>query len=211
MTDQNSQEKTELQVLKERAATLGIQHSNNIGVDALRKKINEKLEGTGTEETEQEETAAEEFQAAPAQETVAEPAPMTKAQKLMKLRQDLRKEALKLVRVRIACLDPKKKDLPGEIITTGNKFVGTVSRFVPFGEGTDDGWHIPHIIYELLKERQFLQITHKRNRKTGTNETRTRYVREFSIEVLPPLTEEELAKLAIAQQSSGRIQDDSEI
>ena len=39
-------------------------------------------------------------------------------------------------------LDPKKKDLPGEVVTFANEYLGTVRVFVPFGEQTEDGWHI---------------------------------------------------------------------
>ena len=183
----------ELTLLKARAEMLGITHSNNITVATLKKKIEDHLAGN------KEEPAP---QVNPFQDTaalVAAPAPTS----FEEIRAQLMADELKLVRIRIANLDPKKKDIPGEIITVANEFIGTVRKYVPFGEATDDGYHVPYCIYTMLKDRKFLQITHKRDRRTGTNETKTRYVPEFAIEVLPPLTQEELDKLANAQAAAG--------
>ncbi len=133
---------------------------------------------------------------------------MTKAQIDTYVRKKLLEENMRLIRIRVACLDPKKKEIPGEIFTTGNRFIGTVKKYVPFGEATDEGYHVPYCIYKMMKARKFLQMTNKRDRKTGVNITKTRYVPEFALEVLPPLTEDQLAKLAVEQQASGRLRDD---
>lgn len=184
----------ELTVLKERAKLMGIPHSPNIGLEALRKKIAEVQEGTPEPEPEQE---------APAVNPLGEAPPV---QRKLSLGQQLRLEQTRLVRVRIQNLDPKKKDLPGEIITVANEYIGTVRKFVPFGEATDDGYHIPYCIYNFLKNRQFLQINV--SKKNGQQVVKTAMVREFAIEELPPLTEEELAHLAQAQTAAGSLKDD---
>lgn len=211
MTDQNKSAETqgpdELTLLKERAKTLGIKHSGNIGVEALREKINEKIEGTGSQNDEDEEKETAEGAEEATKET-PDFSKMTKSQRAVWVRNNTRDEAMKLVRIRIACMNPNKKALPGELFTTGNKFIGTVTKFVPFGEATDEGYHVPNCIYQMLRNRKFLQVTEKRDRRTGTNVTKTRYVPEFSVEVLPPLTEEELAKLATEQKASGRLRDE---
>jgi hypothetical protein len=105
-----------------------------------------------------------------------------------------RADALRLVRINVTCMNPAKAEYDGEIITVGNGLIGTVSKYVPFG--TVDGWHVPNIIYLMLKERQFQQFSAKKGLKPGQPSTRvTKLVREFAIEVLEPLTSQELAEL----------------
>lgn len=171
----------EMTVLKTRARQLGITFSNNISLEKLREKVAAKLEPV-TEETDE-----------PAEETPAQ------------LRERIYREQMRLVRIRITCLDPKKADVPGEIITVANSILGAVRRYVPFGEATDEGWHVPYIIYQFLKNREFLSIRTRRDPRTGTNYVEQAMVREFAIEVLPQLTEAELKQLAAQQAAAGQI------
>lgn len=190
-TEEQKQEK-HLAVLKDRARTMGIVFSNNIGLDALRQKIKDKTEGTKTE------TVATDA-------VVEEINPLVgKKQKKKSLRSEVIAEQTKLVRIRVQCLDPKKKDYPGEIFTVANGIMGTIRKFVPFGEQTDDGYHVPFCIYNMMKKRKFLNITTRKvngsDHKVGVQYG---WVREFAIEVLPQLTADELRKLATAQVSAG--------
>ena len=183
----------ELQLLKQRAKMLGIQFSNNIKLEALRLKVAEKLAPVEDNEPEEEEENNEPAALNPlaGDKVGAKPnAKMTKRQKLLS-------EAMKLIRCRITNLDPKKKDLPGEIFCVGNKFIGTVKKFIPYGEVTDNGYHIPKVLYDELESRKFLHI--QTSKKAGQIQVKTSYAKEFAIEVLPQLTPEELAKLASAQ------------
>lgn len=191
---------SELDVLKQRATLMNISFSNNIGVEALRKKI-EAAQAEDEKEPEAEEDSEE--------EEVATSNPLTTSPvttKKMTLGQKIRQEQLRLVRVRIQNLDPKKKDLPGEIITVANEYMGTIRKFVPYGEATDNGYHIPYCIYEFLKNRKFVNITVKRG-KNGHTQVSHADVREFSIEVLPPLSKTELDQLATAQIAAGSLND----
>lgn len=120
------------------------------------------------------------------------------------LRQHIQREKMKLVRLRITNMDPKKKDLPGEIITVANEYLGTVRKFVPFGEATDNGYHVPYCIYEVLRDRKFLNIRTRKG-KNGTPVVESNYAKEFALEVLPSLTEAELQRLATAQIAAGTI------
>lgn len=182
---------TELDMLKQRARMMGITFSNNIGVDALKARIQEKLDG----EAKEQEQAAEQ-QAEEAEEVAAKP------ETKMQIRARLKKEQMKLVRIRVTCLDPKKKNLPGEIFTIANSYLGTVRKFVPFGEQTDNGYHVPYCIYNMMKDRKFLQIKTRKS-KRGTNEVQANWVREFALEVLPQLDEKGLADLKAQQAASG--------
>lgn len=184
---------SELDVLKQRATLMNIPFSNNISVAKLREKI-EAAQASDEKEPEVEVVATN---------PLGEAEPVVKK---MTLGQKIRQEQLKLVRVRIQNLDPKKKDLPGEIITVANEYMGTVRKFVPFGEATDNGYHIPWCIYEFLKNRKFVNITTKKG-KNGQLSVSHADVREFSIEVLPQLTQEELDQLGTAQIAAGSLND----
>lgn len=191
----------ELAVLKERAKLLGVKHSNNITVEKLREKINAKLE----DEPEQDEASDDTDEDEPEQEAPEEFKPAPKKLTKMQLRQQVIQEQTRLVRLRITNLDPKKKDLHGEILTVANSYMGTIRKFVPFGEVTDNGFHVPYCIYKMMEDRRFLDIRTKRDPRTGAITTKTQYVKEFALDVLPPLTEEELARLANQQAAAGTI------
>lgn len=183
----------ELDLLKKRADQLGLKYHPSIGVDALRKKVDEAINGVAEPEPAVEVPAAA--------EAVVE---LTPAQKRAKLRNEIRQEALKLVRCRISNMNPLKKELDGEIFTVANKYIGDVKKFIPYGEKSDGGYHIPYCLYEDLKNRKFLSVRTKPSRIPGRpDEVIQRWVSEFNIEVLPPLTKEELAELARAQAAKG--------
>jgi hypothetical protein len=183
----------EKKLLMQRAQVMGLRVSPNIGLDTLRLKIKEALESgerpsdnsvLGDEPNEMKENKAK------VKETESQ------------LRRRLQQEAMKLVRLRITCLNPNKKDLQGEIYTVGNKYIGTVRKYVAFGAFTDNGYHVPHCIYLALKDAKFLQIQlSNKPGKDGTIE-RSQYVPEFALEVLPQLTPVELRKLALQQAAA---------
>lgn len=203
----------ELTMLKERAKLMGIKFSNNITAETLRKKIADKLEG----ETENQNADDSEEAEAPAPLVDPNPVadaentkeatsevqakPLTKAEQKQLERQKLIKDSMKLVRLRIMNLNPNKKDLHGEIFTVANEVLGTVKKYIPYGEATENGYHVPYVLYEQLKERKFLNI--QTSKKAGQISVKTGWVPEFALEVLPPLTKEELARLAAAQAAAG--------
>ena len=121
------------------------------------------------------------------------------------LRQHLYNEQMKLVRLRIQNLDPKKADLNGEIITVANKHLGNIKIFVPYGEVTDDGWHVPFIIYKELARRRFLSIRTIKDPRTKQPVVKKGWAKEFALDILPPLTEGEIKSLAVAQAAAGSI------
>lgn len=183
----------ELAMLKQRAKLMGITFSGNIGLEALRAKVNARATGepdpVDTDTSNEANPFDEVSQVSPAEETRAQ------------IRARLQKECLQLVRLRITNLDPKKKDLPGEIITIGNEFIGNIKKFVPYGEVTDNGYHVPKIIYDELKGRKFLNI--RVTKKNGREHVEQNWAQEFSLDVLPQLTEHEIARLAATQAAAG--------
>jgi hypothetical protein len=186
---------TRKQMLMQKARIMGISFSNNISEEALAEKINAKLNN----ETPPKEGTTSDLNPLAGDKAGAVPA----AKKT--LRQRIVDEEMALVRVRVTNMDPKKKDLRGEIMTVANDYLGTVRKFVPFGEDTDEGYHIPKCILTMMQERRFLQIREVRDRKTGIVRPETAWVREFGIEILPPLTEQELKQLATAQIAAGTV------
>ena len=189
----------ELDILKQRARMMGITFSNNIGVEALKAKIQAKMDGASDEP---EKT--DNLDSVPTLHDPQEPAPVPQET----VRQRVKREAMKLVRLRIVNLDPKKKDLPGEIFTIANEYLGTVRKFVPFGEVTENGYHVPHCIYEMMKARKFQNIRTYKDRKNN-NQIRVEqnWAPEFALEVLPPLTRDEISRLAAAQSAAGGLKD----
>lgn len=192
----------EMSILKQRAKLLGITHSNNISLETLRAKVKEKMEssqGSSSDDAEEEEAEAEQEEAQPELNPLEGDTAGKAPAKTLSKRDRIRREAMALVRCRITNLDPKKKDLPGEIFCVGNKFIGTVKKFIPYGEVTDDGYHIPKVLFDELESRKFLHIQTSKNKQNGQIQVKTSYAKEFAIEVLPMLTPEQLAKLAAAQ------------
>ena len=181
--------------LMAKARMMGVEFSNNIGTETLKERIRNKLDGI-------KEAPASPAVAAKPEVNALEPEAPAKDNRT--IRQKMYDEQMKLVRLRVTNLDPKKKDLPGEVFTVANEYLGTVRKFVPFGEVTDGGYHVPYVIYQMMKDREFLSIRTRKGRN-GQLITDTQYVREFALEILDPLTKTELAQLATAQQAAGSI------
>lgn len=207
----------EMTLLRDRAKQLGIKVGPNIGIDSLRKRIQDHLDGSPSDDeddSEEEDFENEETDKSDEKEDedevektttskkssqkTAVPKKETIAEKIRRLR----KEHLKLVRVRITCMNPAKKDMTGEFITIANKYIGKVSKFVPFN--LEEPYHIPQVIYKELLSRRYVNV--RSVRRGGVEVTQPesmREVPEFAIEVLPPLTEKELNNLKIQQAQSG--------
>lgn len=187
----------ELTILKERAKVMGIPFSNNISLETLRKRVADKMEG---------KDEAPEVNALTGDPEIAqamEAKPLNQKDNAVALRKLMYAQQMRQVRVRITNMDPKKKDLHGEIWTVANEYLGTVRKFVPYGEQTDDGFHIPYCLYRLLDSKRFLHIRDVKDRTTGIVRQDKVWAKEFSLDVLPTLTQAELDRLAAAQAAAG--------
>ena len=187
----------ELPLLKERAKVMGIPFSNNISLETLRKRVADKMEGKDEAPEVNALTGDPEIAHAMAAKPLNQKANEVALRKLMYATQ------MRQVRVRITNMDPKKKDLPGEIWTVANEYLGTVRKFVPYGEQADDGFHIPYCLYRLLDSKRFLHIRDVKDRTTGIVRQDKVWAKEFSLDVLPTLTQGELDRLAAAQAAAG--------
>lgn len=186
---------SELDMLKHRANLLGVNYSNNIGAETLRERIRAKMEELENKNDQATVSAALPTVPNPLNDETEAPV------KRMTIRQMLHKEQMKLVRLRITNLDPKKKDLPGEILAVANEYIGTVRKYIPYGEVTESGYHVPYCLYKQLEARKFLNI---RTRKGANGQiiVEQGWVKEFALEVLPPLTQKEITRLAMTQAAS---------
>lgn len=181
-TESASPAQDELSALKARADLMGVGYHPSIGLEKLREKVNAKLTGDGESDTK----TASKNKDKPA--AAVESAAQIHARK--------RREANELVRIRVTCMNPNKAEWEGEIFTAGNSLVGSVTKFVPFN--AEDGWHVPRIIYSQIVERQCQTFVTTRDAR-GNSSRKGKMIREFAVEVLPPLTAEEIAELARVQ------------
>lgn len=165
--------------LRARADMMGVKYHPSISVAKLREKVNAALAG--------EAEAAPEVSQSP----VVAPAE-TDGQRRRRRKQ----EATTLIRIRLTCMNPAKTEWDGEIFTAGNSLVGSVTKYVPFN--ADDGWHVPRIILDQILQRQCQIFTTTRDNR-GNASRKGKLIKEFAVELLPPLTQDELAELARRQ------------
>ena len=184
----------ELALLKERATLMGIRFSPNIGIDTLKARIEEKKASPQTSESSESSSYAREEYASieAAQQAAAgayvEPKTQPSAHQQRMARRD---KALKLVRVRVANMNPLNSNLKGDIFSAGNAELGMIKKFVPFN--AEQGWHVPQIILDVIRNKKFM--THYEVKVGNKKIKRNKLVPEYSIEILPPLTLEELEAL----------------
>lgn len=167
----------ELTALKARADLMNISYHPSIGLEKLREKVNAAVAGD----------PAPEKTTVVAKESVEEE------------RARLRKEANRLVRVRVTCMNPAKAEWEGEIFTCGNSVIGSLTKFVPFN--VEDGWHVPTMILKQIQERQCQIFTTVRDNR-GNSIRKGKLIKEFAVEIMPDLTPDELQELAQRQAMS---------
>ena len=182
--EENVNEVNELDLLKNRAKQMGINFHPSIGVEKLRAKVAAKQKGIVPEETTEVDI-----------EEDTTPRPETRMQKVARLRQD----AGRLIRVRVSCMNPDKREWPGEVYTVSNSVVGTYKKYVPFN--AEEGWHVPNIIFKHMLERE-CQIFHTVKNDRGQKVRVGKMIKELNIEQLPDLTPKEISDLAQRQAMS---------
>lgn len=184
---------TELSVLKERATKLGVPFSANIGVETLRDKVNAFL-------NDEPAPAA----AAPVATGVIDTS-LYQQETPNQIRMRKRKEANRLVRVRVMNRNPAMKDYTGDWYCVSNSVVGDIRKFVAYD--TEDGFHVPYMIYLHLLEKEYQVFSERKDRK-GRPITVAKNVKELSVELLDDLTHEQMKDLAQKQAMSKSLQDE---
>lgn len=175
----------ELTLLKSRAKAMGISFHPNIGIDAIKGKIQaalaEKQNAVKEEVSENEKVNTAEV----VEESVGQ------------FRARMRKEASALIRCNITCMNPAKREWDGDIFTVSNAVVGTFRKFIQFN--TSDGYHIPSIILKQIKAAQCQVFKTVIDERTGEKSRQGILIKEYAVELLPPLTQKELDELAKIQ------------
>jgi hypothetical protein len=92
-------------------------------------------------------------------------------------------------------MNPAKKNHPGEIISVSNSAIGCIKKMIPFT--AENGWYIPQVLLGVLQDRKYQ--TFYTVVVNGQKVKRSKLVKEFAIEILPDLTEQELQDLAAQQ------------
>lgn len=197
-TDEQSQTPSELDILKEQATRLNITFHPSIGLEKLRLKVEQASNPIPALSETSEIPEQEKAPVVPVKKAKLD---FSKPEHIIGETEQERKKrkremATRLVRVRIACMNPDKKDWTGEILTISNSLVGSLKKYIPFNN--EEGWHIPYMMYLHLKERQ-CQIFIKTRDSRGRNNVTPKLIKEFSVELLPDLTEVEMKDLAQRQ------------
>lgn len=181
-------QQSEREALEQRARVLNINFHSSISTEKLRERVNSVLQGSSTEQASEGSTAPT----------------LPKGETPEARRSRKRQEAAKQIRVRIHCNDPAKKEWPGEYITVGNSYVGTFRKYVPYN--IDEPYHIPQILLNALREKRVQVFTTKKG-KHGIPTRESKSIAAYTIEVLPPLTAEELKELAVSQTARNALSD----
>lgn len=187
-------QQSDLNALKARATLLGIQFHPSIGAEKLREKISAAMADVPATSATPDPIS-----------TVTPTAPVAAVETEAQRRKRKKEEASRLIRIRLTCMNPAKKDWDGEIFTIGNDLVGTLKKYVPFT--AEDGWHVPYMMYQHLKDRMCQVFTTVKT-QNGVSIRKGKLIKEFAIEELPPLTQKELHELAQRQaMAQGQTQD----
>ena len=189
-----AQDKEEKRILRAKLSKLGIASSPNSSLELLRAKLAEAEGNTELSTLAQEEVVETKPTATKAVESKAD------------ITNRVKKEATKLIRVRIKNLNPYKQDLHGEIFTVANEVIGKVSKYVPYDDA-GDSYHIPNCIYKMLLSKKYLQVKTITDPVTKTRRVTQSWVPEFSIEILPQLTTEQLEELAFKQEAARKFEE----
>ena len=176
----------EMTALKARADMLGLNYHPSIGLDKLREKVTAAVTAEGP--------LADTAVTAPFAPVIVE----TEGQ----IRGRMKREANELVRIRVTCMNPAKAEWEGEMFTCGNSVVGSFTKFVPFNN--DEGWHVPRIIFHMMRDRQCQIFTSVKDER-GNTVRKGKLIKEFGIEVMDALTPEELDEMARRQAASQAI------
>jgi hypothetical protein len=111
-----------------------------------------------------------------------------------------KQNARRLVRVRITCMNPDKRKLQGDYFSVGSANMGTIKRFVLFNKP----WHVESAILKEIRNKKFSTYVDVPDGQGGTRR-KSQLVAEYGVEILPGLTEKELADLAREQAVSDRL------
>ena len=189
-TEEKVVQPDEATAIKSRLDTMGIKYHHRAGIEKLRTTLKEALEPP------KEKKDIPQVQAKLTKASVA-PNVLEFAKgstgSIMSEEEYSKIELSQLKRVQVSCKNPNKREWPGEFIDAGNKIV-VQRKYVKF----DTPYHIPLLVYNYLKEKQFQMFKVRLDAKG--NEIKEGYlVNEYSVVDLPALTNAERKKIGMTQ------------
>ena len=196
---------------RDAAEAMGLKFSGNTGLDTLKAKMLASLEGPEESDPLGDNEPMEEIQIAkkPAggKLSIAQLLKMdaNMEEDPMIRRRIVRAKALRLSRVRIVNMDPTDAAVPGMLLSVQNKYTGKVQKYIPFGEESENGYHVPEILLDWLRAQTYALRKEIKGGKIGIKQYKTTQVKKFTIEILDPLTKDELAAMALRQAAAGAI------
>lgn len=111
----------------------------------------------------------------------------------------LEAENTKLVRVIVTPMASHMKDHQGQLFAVGNAILGVISKYVLFNAE----YHIPKIILNHIQEQEMQYFVRAKVNGQDVRESRMR--KAFSVEVLDPLTADELKELGRSQENRNAV------
>ena len=151
------------------------------------------------------EVRTKEYKEDPKKSDLTDPSEAAKAAKAKHLAamQTPEKLAMKLTRIVVTPNDPTMVNYPGLIFTVGATGLNNgrmVKKFVPFNN--EEGWHVPQIILNQIRNaemQKFKTVT----RANGEKVLEPYLTKKFNVQILDPLTPEELKRVAAANKIAG--------
>jgi len=202
------EQKEELRILKSTATKAGIKFAANAGLQTMRDLVRKELAPSSNSHivTEAGDISAEQEQLNKMKDKNSMEARALRArirmpvlpefQSKIKRTQTAREACGKLVRIIAHNNSPLMKEWQGEILTASND-LGTWRKYVQF----DVEWHVPTIILNLMREKKYSHFYSKKNSE-GQTIRKVRMLPTYNIELLEPLTKEELKDLAKLQATT---------
>ena len=172
--EQSTATPTERELLKQKADLLGLTYANNITTEKLRDLVNQANEPVEVKQS---------------TDTIA------KGSSVEDEALALRLELTKKIRVLVTCNDPLMKDWDmTPYYSFSNSTLTLESITVPLGVE----WHIPNAYVGMLQSME-CKIPVKTKDEKGRPITTRRTIKKYNVNILPPLTPEELETLKTAQ------------
>jgi len=200
-----------LEQLKDIAIMLSFQHHYNVGVEKLTEQLTKHCEGLGKNFS---DVVTEYLKDQSKQEVNTTEVKSSLEEEINRLRKltfvDVAKEqakkdealqiedATKLIRCMLTCNNKNKTSYFGEVFAVRNAAISEIKKFIPFGVST----HIPQIMFNMIKEKQY-QVFRKEKLPTGITVTRSHLVPEYNIQILDPISKEELEAIKKKQLAEG--------
>lgn len=114
----------------------------------------------------------------------------------------MRKEALALIPVTVTSMDPADANLTAVVVSVGNRFLGQITKAIPFGYK----WYMPKILLDHMEEQTFIRSSMVPVPGIpGSERLNRQSIKKYGIQYHPMPTPAELAELAKLQAQGNEL------